>query len=99
MKFIIKEEYYKRSRPKESLAQFEAWRTKTNGTTIKAVIKKDPILKNHPKLEREIVKHEVRELKLNYTNHDKRSVSHKIAMSKEPAWLRIEVAKIRGETK
>ena len=99
MKFIIKEEYYKRSRPKESLAQFEAWRTKTNGTTIKAVIKKDPILKNHPKLEKEIVKHEVRELKLNYTNPNKRSVSHKIAVSKEPAWLRKEVAKIRGDNK
>ena len=64
MRFIIKEEYYKRSRPKESLAQFEAWRTKTNGTTIKAVIKKDPILKNHPKLEREIVKHEVQRTKV-----------------------------------
>ena len=99
MKFIIKEEYYKRTRPKESLAQFEAWRTKTNGTTIRAIIKKDPILKNHPKLEREIVKHEVRELKLNYTNPEKRAISHNIAMSKEPAWLEKEMAIIRGENK
>jgi hypothetical protein len=94
MRFIIKEQYFKRTRPKESLAIFEAWRTKNNGTTIRAVIKKDPILKKHPKIEREVVKHEIRELKLNYTDVSKRGKSHEIARFKEPAWLRKEIKKL-----
>ena len=100
MKFIIKEEYYKRSRPKHPLAQFEAWRTEKNGTTIRAIIRKDPILRKSPKrVVREIVKHEVRELKLNYTHPEKRAISHNVAMSKEPAWLEKEMAKIRRGNK
>lgn len=96
MRFIIKEQYYKRSRPKESLAQFEAWRTKTG--VVKAVVKKDPVLRKYPRAEKEIVKHEVRELKLNYTDVKNRPQSHKIAKSKEPKWLRGEVARIRKES-
>ena len=71
-KFIITEQYYKRSRPNQSLAQYEAWRTK-NPTVVRAIVKKDPALRNHPRLEREVVKHEVRELKLGYTKYKDRS--------------------------
>ena len=100
-KFIIKETYYKRSRPKQSLAQFEAYRTK-NPTTVKVTIKKDPILRNHPRIEKEAVKHEIREVKLHYTKYRDRtkpSKAHQESKLKEPAWLRKEVAKIRGENK
>ena len=99
MRFIIKEQYYKRSRPTQSLAQFEAWRAKKNGTTIRAIIHKDPLLKLHPRIEKEIVKHELRELKLNYTDVSNRKNSHKIAKSKEPAWLRKDVNNLREQQK
>ena len=96
-KFIITEQYYKRSRPNQSLAQYEAWRTK-NPAVVKAVIKKDPVLKKYPKIEREAVKHEVRELKLSYTTYrdrSKPSKAHNESKSKEPAWLRKGINKLR----
>ena len=85
-KFIITERYYKRSRPNQSLAQYEAWRTK-NPAVVRAVVKKDPALRNHPRLEREVVKHEVRELKLGYTKYKDRSKPsrvHEDSKAKEP---------------
>ena len=96
MKFVIKQQYFKRSRPSQSLAQFNAWR---EGTTIKGVIKKDPILKNYPRIEKEIVKHELRELKLNYTDVSNRKNSHKIAKSQEPKGLRKEINELRKQQK
>jgi hypothetical protein len=101
VKFKISEQYYRRSRPKQSLAQFEAWRTPQGN--VEGVIRKDPILRGHPKLEKEIVKHESRELKLTYTKFSDRSdpkrmeKGHRVAQSKEPAWLRKEVRKLRTE--
>ena len=98
-KFIITEQYYKRSRPNQSLAQYEAWRTK-NPTVVRAVVKKDPALRNHPRLEREVVKHEVRELKLGYTKYKDRSKpsrAHEDSKAKEPSWLRGELRKLRKE--
>ena len=95
-KFIIKETYYKRSRPKQSLAQFEAYRS--SPTTVKVTIKKDPILRNHPRIEKEAVKHEIREVKLHYTKYRDRtkpSKAHQEAKAKEPAWLRREIKKLR----
>ena len=96
-KFIIKETYYKRSRPKQSLAQFEAYRTK-NPTIVKVTIKKDPILRGHPRIEKEAVKHEIREVKLHYTKYRDRtkpSKAHQESKAKEPAWLRREIKKLR----
>ena len=96
-KFIIKETYYKRSRPNQSLAQFEAYRTR-NPTIVKVTIKKDPILKKYPKIEKEAVKHEIREVKLHYTKYrdrSKPSKAHQESMAKEPAWLRRDVRNLR----
>jgi hypothetical protein len=96
-KFIIKETYYKRSRPKQSLAQFEAYRTK-NPTIVKVTIKKDPILRKYPRIEKEAVKHEIREVKLHYTKYRDRtkpSKAHQEAKAQEPAWLRREIKKLR----
>jgi hypothetical protein len=81
------------------LAQYEAWRTK-NPVVVKAVIKKDPVLKKYPKIEREAVKHEVRELKLGYTKYKDRakpSKAHEESKSKEPVWLRKGIKKLRQE--
>jgi hypothetical protein len=98
-KFIIKEQYYKRSRPKESLAQFEAYRT-SKPAVVKVLIKKDPVLKKYPKVEKEAVKHEIREAKLTYTKFKDRSKSsraHDESKHKEPAWLRPAIRKLRKE--
>jgi len=99
-KFIIKEQYYKRSRPNQSLAQFEAYRPTNNTDIVKVIIKKDPVLKKYPKIEREAVKHEIREVKLHYTKYKDRtkpSKAHEESKSKEPAWLRREIRKLRKE--
>lgn len=98
-KFIIKEQYYKRSRPKESIAQFEAYRTK-NPAIVKVIVKKDPVLKKYPRIEKEAVKHEIREAKLLYTkfkDRTKPSRAHQESKSKEPAWLRPAIKKLRKE--
>lgn len=99
-KFIIKETYYKRSRPNQSLAQFEAYRPSNNLTTVKVTIKKDPVLKKYPRIEKEAVKHEIREAKLTYTkfkDRQKTSKAHDESKTKEPAWLRPAVKKLRKE--
>ena len=78
----IKQQYYKRSRPGKPPIEYRAWGNRRTGEVHRVLIKKDPVLKKHPKLEKDMMKHEMVEIKLRSKGMgvDK---AHKIAMSKE----------------
>lgn len=76
----IKESYYKRSRPGHSPMKFIL-----KGKT--AHVKKDPVLKKHPKIEKHMLKHERTEIKLRAKGvHPVKA--HNVARSKEHPSIR-----------
>lgn len=79
----IKQRYYGRSRPGKPPIEYQAWGNRKTGEVHSVLIKKDPALKKHPKLERDMMKHELAEIKLRSKGMDVEK-AHKIAMSKEP---------------
>jgi hypothetical protein len=82
VKVKIKEQYFKRSRPGSPPITYNAWGNRRTGEVHRVLIKKDPALKAHPKLERDMMHHELVEIKLRSKGMSEPQ-AHKIAMSKE----------------
>lgn len=119
-KYTVRESYYKRSRPDESPMKNSVevrWYTQKPSRSnklskpkkvwlpqVKMTVKKDPILKKYPKIEKEGMKHELREMKaiwkyrhLNKTERGDKA--HKEAKAKNPSWLSPAINKMREEQK
>lgn len=92
----IKEVYYKRSRPNKPLASYtqtlERYKNKPGGKIVKAIIRKDPILKNYPQYEKAVIQHELSEMKLRSKGYSKRE-AHGLASELEPKLTRGKTVK------
>jgi hypothetical protein len=82
----IKETYFKRSRPGNPPIAYTA-QGYSSGKVTDANIRKDPILKRHPKLERAMLRHEMNEIKLRSRGMNVNK-AHRIARSQEPSITR-----------
>lgn len=59
----ISKKYYKRSRPGEEPMKYKARQPRGVGTTVHAEVYMDPVLKKHPDLRKELLKHEMVEIR------------------------------------
>ena len=79
---VVKQSYYKRSRPNRPLMWYEAWGRGDGSQVDKVHIHIDPILKKYPDHLKDSFKHEKTEIVLRHRGVSE-SKAHKVALSKE----------------
>ena len=92
MQVRVTKRYYKRIKVGRDPIRYQARQPKGIGADVHVVITLDPVLKNHPDLRRDLLKHELDEIKAWGLG---KSGGHTRARSKEPRQTR-EIGGVSG---